>query len=155
MPPLQSAKLMDLAHWFDPNPGPPSPYYVLVALVLAAGLGIALYFSFVHVPRAYADHTFKAQVFGRFGKAFAILFGLGLILALLRYVQVPYLSARFLLYTDLAAAGLLALFGVFYFSRLFPVKLAAYEAEALRRRYLPKPGLGKRGKKKRPKKARV
>lgn len=152
MPPLDVPALLNPGHWFNPNPGPPSPYTVLAALLLVAGLAASVYFAFIHVRGRYASHAYKAAVFGRFGQAFAGACAIGLVLVAARFAGIPFLSLRALLYLDFIAILALAGFAIYYFGRLYPVRLAAYDARVLRQRYLPRPGTGKGSKRGRPKK---
>lgn len=61
--------------------------------------------------------------------------GIGLFLLLMRYLGVPYISMRFLLYlTTLSAVGFVG-FLLYYFQKRYPARVAAVRAEEVRRRY--------------------
>ena len=64
---------------------------------------------------------------------------LGLLLVLLGYARTPILGLPLLLIIWLAILVGLAVFGAYYFLRLYPQRLADYELEEKKKKYLPKP----------------
>lgn len=152
MPPLQLLELLKPGHWFEPHPGAPSAYYYAVAALLVIGTVASAYFSFFDVRRRFRDHAFRARLFVRFGRAYVGLFAVGLALVLLRFGGVGYLSARFLLYLDLLGMLGVAAFAAYYLTCRYRLRLAEYDAEALRQKYLPRPGTGRGSKNRKRKK---
>jgi hypothetical protein len=64
---------------------------------------------------------------------------IGLILVILRYLSVTYLSARVLVYLTLMVLIGAVAYYAYYFTRVFPSRMVAYQANATRRKYMPKP----------------
>ena len=139
MPPLDLSLLLNPEHWFNGSPGPASAWYwILFAffLVVAAAGGVIYW---VLRPGRYAGNTLHARMAEVAGIA-AVSYGLwGLFLLLVRALGIGLLSARLLMYlTLLAAVGLLA-YAVYYQMKFYPLRLAAYNKEQERKRFLPTP----------------
>lgn len=139
MPPLRWELLLNPAHLFDGNPGPPSPYYwFLVAFFALLSVTGGISYSYLR-PGRFKDHALHARIAEVVGMVSASLGLWGLFLLLMRFLNVGILSARILLYvTLLAALGLIGYFGYFYLRR-YPVMLKDYLREEERRRYMPAP----------------
>ncbi|MBI2909421.1 MAG: hypothetical protein HYX92_17385 [Chloroflexi bacterium] len=136
---IDFAKLFDLSHWFDADPGFPSGYYLVLAAIYVAILAASVYGYLVYTRKTFSEHRFKKRVaegVSLWAGAVAIV---ALALFALRFAQVPYGSTRILVYLTLLTSVGLAGFLVFYMKRLYPGRLEAYEARLLKARYAPKP----------------
>ncbi|MCL5074911.1 MAG: hypothetical protein M1136_04555 [Chloroflexi bacterium] len=138
MPPLNLEQLFNMPHWFDPNPGPPGPYDIALVVFFLLGLAISLYYYFFR-ERLFEPSSYKGQLARRFATIGMGLAGSGLLFLLFRYLTIPILSARAWLYIILLAALGFSAYLTYFFLRLYPSRQAAYQAERLRKKYLPKP----------------
>ncbi len=139
MPPLDLSGLLNPSHWFDGNPGSPSPYYLILVVVFAL-LTVAGGVSYYYLrPGRFRDHALRARLAEVVGVV-SISLGLwGLFLLFMRYLNVGILSARVLLYlTILVVLGLAGYF-VYFYLRRYPSMLATYHREEEHKRFLPKP----------------
>ena len=131
---MQPSKLLDLSRWFAPFPEPPGSIY-LVAVVVFGLWTIASVLLYVRRRQLFAGNGALIGMGTRFGPWAILIGGIGLFLLLMRYLGVPYISIRFLLYvTILAAIGYVG-FLIYYLRRRYPGRLAAVRAEEQRRRY--------------------
>ncbi len=133
---MQPEKLLDLGRWFTPFPGPPGPLYLVAtgAFLIWTIASVGLYAGRRRFFAGNGALIGMATRFGPYGIAIGVV---GLFLLAMRYLDFPYLDARFLLYlTILAAIGYLG-FLAYYLRRRYPARLAAVRAEELRRRYTP------------------
>jgi hypothetical protein len=131
---VQLSRLLDLSRWFAPFPEPPDPLY-LVAVAVFGLWTIASVVIYVRRRQLFAGNGALIGMGTRFGPWAILIGGIGLFLLLMRYLGVPYISIRFLLYlTILTAVGYLV-FLVYYFRQRYPARVAAVRAEELRRRY--------------------
>ncbi|MBI3978639.1 MAG: hypothetical protein HY331_10695 [Chloroflexi bacterium] len=139
MPPVDPLKWLSPAHWFEGEPGPPSILYVGLAVLLALLLAGSLYAVIVLANRRFASHRLHQRLVRRFGWT---VFGLsltGLLLVAARYLSLPLLSVRFLLYLVLVGLAGVAAFAGYYARFRYGAARSAHEAELLRLRYLPRP----------------
>ena len=132
---MQPLKFGDLiSGWFTPFPTAPSTLD-LVAVVFFGLWTIASIAIYVRRRQLFAGNGALIGVITRFGP-YAITIGVvGLFLLLMRYLSVPYISIRFLLYLTAISALGFVVFLVYYFRQRYPSRLAAIRAEELRRRY--------------------
>ena len=142
---MESSKFSELlAGWFTSFPGPPS-LLDLVAVAFFLIWTIATVVVYVRRRPLFAGNGALIGIVTRFGPYAITIGAIGLFLLLMRYVAVPYISMRFLLYlTTLSAVGFIGFLG-YYFRRRYPARLAAARAEEVRRRY----GADRRKKRKR------
>lgn len=130
--------LFKLFYWFQLHPGPPSALYWVLAGVYVAGLGGSVAY-FVIVRRRFGDHAYRMTIARRVGLAAGLLCAFGIIFVGMRFWGIPYLSLRFwALLITLGAVGL-GVFLAYYFVRMYPTSLRAFDERQLRDRYLPKP----------------
>ena len=62
MPPLDLSGLLNPSHWFDGNPGSPSPYY-LILVVFFVLMGVAGGGSYYYLrPTRFRDHALHARL---------------------------------------------------------------------------------------------
>ena len=132
------SRLFSGEHWFDPNPGPPTQGYALLAFLFAAVLGASLYLYFKK-GKLFGEHRLLLNLASQASIVGIVLGGVGLVLVISRFLTVPYLSARGLVYLTLIALVGVVVYYAYYLLRVLPSKLVRYEAETLRRKYLPKP----------------
>lgn len=136
---LDFSKLFDLGHWFEPNPGFPSAYYYVIAALYLGVLAFGVCLYLVYVRDRFREHRYKRRSARRVSIWAGALGAVGLLLLGLRFAEVPFVSARILLYLMLLVSlGALGYF-LFYWKRLYPGRLAAYEDRVLKARYAPKP----------------
>jgi len=140
LPPIDWNKLSDPGHWLDPNPGAPSAYYYYLLLFFLLGLGACLYLYLYHAQKKLAGFPFQRQVVENIGTRGGIAFAAGLVLLGLRLLEVPYLSARILLYLDLLALLALGAYLVYYLIARYHIDKAEYLARLQRQRPIaPRP----------------
>lgn len=132
------ARFLSLFHWFQLRPGPPSGLYWVLVGIYAVGLGASASY-FLKIRLRFGEHAYRLAVARRVGLAGGILCALGLIFVGLRFWGVPYLSLRLWVYMVTIGTVGLGAFLVYYFLRMYPVSLRAYDEEQLRQRYLPRP----------------
>lgn len=138
MPPLPFDKLLSADYLFNAEPGAPSIAYgiigVLYLLLLVAGIVVYRY----HDELA-GDHHLKARLAKTAAIVGIVLGAIGVVLVGLRYLLVPILSARILIYLLVLVSLVLLGYFVYYALAVYPARLARFEADELRRRYLPRP----------------
>jgi hypothetical protein len=146
MPPLQPGLLFDLNHLFDANPGPPSPIYYAYAAFFLIVLGVGAYGYFFVRP------TFGNKLRRHYAQLLSvgamILGGVGVVLIILRFLTVPYVSARALTYFWLVITVIYAIYVVYFLNRIQPRRLRQYQDAYTRLQFRPRPRPGKSGKKK-------
>lgn len=147
MPPTQPDLLLDPAHLFDPNPGPPSAVYFVYAAIFLIVLGVGAYGYFVVWPtfgnrlrRYYADILSRGAM---------IVGGIGLVIVVLRFLTVPVVSARILVYFWLVVTVAYSVFVVYFLYRIQPQRLREYQDAYTRAQFRPRPRAARGGKKKR------
>jgi len=137
MPALDLSLLFNPGHWFDVNPGAPSAYYwalVLAFVILAVAGGVSYWYL---RTKRFGGHTLHARL-AEVGGIAGLSVGLwALFLLLMRFLGVSVLSARVLLYVTILGVLGLGAYGVYYYLRLYPSRLAAYVREEERKRFLP------------------
>lgn len=143
MPPLEPGRLLDPNHLFDPNPGPPSAiYFVAVGLFLIV-LGVGAYnYFFVRPTFGNKLRRYYAEVLSLGGM---VLGGIGLIIVILRFLAVPFLSARIITYFWVVITALYSVFVVYFLYRIQPRRLREYQEAFTRLQFRPRPKPGKRG----------
>jgi hypothetical protein len=113
------------------------PLYVVLAVVLTLAMVAALYVRLM-AHGMFGGHRFKQRQAIRLAYLVVWLAAIGLIVLLFRWQPVPLLSKRVWLLlwwlAVLASAG----YGVYFYRRLYPGRLAAFENNERRRRYLPR-----------------
>jgi hypothetical protein len=116
---------------------------------LAGGFAIVLSVAFVLAivvwllaPRIASENRLHQRLIARVAKWVLGFSAAGLLLLLFRWQVVPFLSKR--LWLILWFAGVLGGIGyvAYYWRRVYPVQLAAWEDSERVRRYLPRPGRG-------------
>jgi hypothetical protein len=131
---VQPSKLIDPSRWFQPFPEAPGALYIVVAVAFIIWT-IASILVYMRRRQLFAGNGALIGIVTRFGPYAITIGAIGLFLLAMRYLGVPYISIRFLLYvTVLAAIGYLG-FLVYYLRWRYPSRLAAVRAEELRRRY--------------------
>jgi len=117
------------------SPGFHLPLLVLGALLL---VGAAIAYFYLRDVR-FKGHSLHAKLAEWTAYITAGAGAVGLLLALFGYARTPLLGLPLLLILWLAILVGLAVFGVYYFLRLYPQRLADYELEEKKKKYLPKP----------------
>jgi hypothetical protein len=124
----------DFTGLFDPNPGPPSDFYiafvVLFAVLFVGGIAVALMRR-----QLFPSGGLPARLARRFGWYATVLGALGLGLLIARYAALPGLSMRVLLLVALAAIPALGGYVAVFAQVRYPKLAAAQHAEQLQRRY--------------------
>ena len=139
MPPFDAGKLWDLGYWTDINPPAPSNYFTVLLIVFTSGLVVGLYLHYVYAKHAFRSHGYKKRLWQRAAGITAIIGGTGTCLALMRFIEFPYLSMRVLMYLTIATAAGFAGYFVYYLVVRYPKELARYESWALKQQYMPRP----------------
>jgi len=117
------------------SPGFHLPLLILGALLL---IGAAIAYFYLRNVR-FKEHSLHAKLAGWASYIAAGAGALGLLLVLFGYARTPVLGLPLLLILWLAILVGLAVFGAYYFLRLYPQRLADYELEEKKKKYLPKP----------------
>lgn len=130
--------VLSLFRWFQLRPGPPPEGFWGLIGLYALGLGASAAY-FVMVRQHFGDHAFRKTVARRVGLSGGILCALGIIFVALRFWGIPYLSLRLWVNTITLGAFGLGVFLVYYFVRMYPASLQAFDERQLRERYLPRP----------------
>lgn len=138
--PLEIELFFTAEHWFDPNPVPPSPYYVVFVFLFAVVLGASAYFYFSRGKLFKAD-ALVSMLAPRLSLVGVAIGGLGVVFVLMRYLAVPYASARAWVYALAIAILVLAIYVGYLYRFAYPRAAAAYREQALKKRYMPKPGV--------------
>jgi hypothetical protein len=123
-----------ISGWFTPFPTPPSALD-LVAVVFFGVWTIASIAIYVRRRQLFAGNGALIGVVTRLGPYAITIGAVGLFLLLMRYLGIPYISIRFLLYLAALSAFGFVVFLVYYFRQRYPRRLAAVRAEEIRRRY--------------------
>jgi hypothetical protein len=117
-----------------------SPSFHLPMLILGALLLIAAAIAYFYLRQVrFKGHGLHTKLAERASYITAGAGALGLLLALFGYARTPVLGLPLLLVLWLAILVGLAVFGAYYFLRLYPQRLADYELEEKKKKYLPKP----------------
>lgn len=152
MPPLQPDLLLDSGHLFDANPGPPSAIYFVYAAIFAIVLGVGAYGYFAVRP------TFSNKLRRQYAQVLStgamIIGGVGLVIVILRFLTIPFLSARILVYFWLLVTLAYVVFVVYFLYRVQPRRLREYQEAYTRLQFRPRPRPGKAGPSKGGKKRR-
>jgi hypothetical protein len=117
---------------------PPAPTAInYVAVVFFVVWTIANSYIYRFRRRIFAGNGARIGVVTRHG-GWAIGIGIvGLVLLAARYIGIPLLEMRFLLYLTVLAAAAFAVYIAYYLRRHYPLHVQAVRAEEVRRRYAP------------------
>ncbi|HYU21481.1 MAG TPA: hypothetical protein VEQ11_22580 [Chloroflexota bacterium] len=126
-------------HWLADASEPIShPLYAILAALLTLGLIGGIYVRLA-VGEMFGGHRFKQRQAARLANAGIALCLLGVAILLFRWQPVPVLSKRIWLLLWSAGTAALVAYSSFYYLRMYPRRLVAYEETERRRRYLPRP----------------
>lgn len=140
---MQLQELLDIGHWFESFPGPPSQIYLVAVVVFLIWTAVSLSVYYFR-RKIFAGNGALIGIATRFGP-YAIAIGvIGLFFLAMRYAGIPYISIRFLLYATMLAAVVYLGFLVYYLTRRYPARLLEVRAAEVRRRYAPERKRGKR-----------
>ena len=153
-PTVETTSTVPVTPTLPPTPSPPlawnpqfwtqltgwSPGFHLPLLILGALLLIAAAVAYFYLRNVrFKDHSLHAKLAEWASYIAAGAGALGLLLVLFGYARTPVLGLPLLLILWLAILVGLAVFGAYYFLRLYPQRLADYELEEKKKKYLPKP----------------
>jgi hypothetical protein len=125
--------------WADPGTTIGGPLVVGFAIVLAVAFFLATV-VWILAPRLAPANRLHQRLVARLAKWTLALTSSGLLLLLFRWQIVPFFSKRLWLFLWFAiVCGGLA-YAAYYWRRVYPLRLAAWEDSERRRRYLPRPG---------------
>ncbi len=113
------ASLLSSGQLFDPNPGAPSPYYAVVGFIFAVVLGGSISL-FLRREKLAAGKSELLRLMTRIAIAGMAVGGVGVVLTLARFLAIPVLSMRILLYLTIVAAVGLAIYLIYYTRRVYP-----------------------------------
>ncbi len=150
MPDFDPARLLDPQYWLEPQPGPPGLVGQLVdILFLLAMFGGLLLVNYAN--RRLEVHPFKFGLLQRVGRILVFYSAAVVLVFTVRYLGIPYLGSRLML----LAAGVvglgLVIYGLFYYVRLYPKRLAEAERQLEIERYKPAPRSERRRRRKKKK----
>jgi hypothetical protein len=117
----------------DPN-GMPSIFFDVYTGLLGLLL-IASVYAYLRRNRLARGVVPRRQLIRSAAKAGMWVASIGLFLALMRYLQVPYLDARVLTYLLLLSAIAYVGYLTYYLSERYPLLLSRYQQAAFERRY--------------------
>ena len=135
--PFEFGRLFSAEHWMDANPGQPSLFYAFIAFYFAAILGASAYL-FINRARLFRQDPVRGAFATMALVAGMCIAALGLFFVLMRYLTVPYLSVRILVYVLVLATLALAAYAAYFLYFRYPKAFVAYQEEAIRKRYAPK-----------------
>jgi hypothetical protein len=136
------------AHWFASATEPiQHPAYAVLAGLLVLGLVAAIYLR-ITSEHMFDGHRFKQRQVARGATAVIWVCAAGLLVLLFRWQPVPMLSMRVWFYLWWIGAAVLVAYGVYFYRRVYPERLSAYEDAERRRRYLPRPSSAARPRQK-------
>ena len=139
MPPLDWSLLFDGKHWFDPAPGKPTIYYLIILILFALALASSLFIQFYYVRWKFKDHALKRNISRTISFRMGLISLIGLVLLIFRYLGLPYLAARVWLYlTILVGFGFLG-YLIRFMSKTYSVKVAEYDQRLLKQKYAHRP----------------
>jgi len=153
-PTVETTSTVPVTPTLPPTPSPPlawnpqfwtqltgwSPGFHLPLLILGALLLIAAAVAYFYLRNVrFKDHSLHAKLAEWASYITAGAGALGLLLVLFGYARTTFLGWPLLLIIWLAILVGLAVFGAYYFLRLYPQRLADYELEEKKKKYLPKP----------------
>jgi hypothetical protein len=127
--------------WTDPGTTIDGPLVVAFAIVLGLVFVLSVV-VWILGPRIAPENRFHQRLILWLARWSFALSAIGLALLLFRWQMVPFLSKRLWLFLWFATVAGLIGYLVYYWRRVYPVRLAAWEDSERRRRYLPKSGHG-------------
>ncbi|GIW05373.1 MAG: hypothetical protein KatS3mg060_0178 [Dehalococcoidia bacterium] len=138
MPPFDPAKLLDLARWFNPQPGPASSWYTILGAVFLIAIVVGIYLVWL-VPRYYfRDNRYHARLLANIGQGILWIASIGLIVVVFRLLDVGFFGMRLWLLLDAIAALVLLGYLIWYLRTVYPVRMAAIERQRRNRDLTPK-----------------
>jgi hypothetical protein len=147
---------MPVIGWlFEPNPGPPSAWYLaLVAIFAIVFVGSLL--AYVFRRSLFPGHSLHVRLASRFAIYGMILGAAGLFFLATRYAGIPVLQMRVWLVLCALAAVALAGYAAYFYRMRYPTLLVAHRTEEARLRYVKphRPGGSGGGARRRAKKGR-
>lgn len=135
-------RLLPSYWWTDPSDAIGGPLWAAFAALLGLVLVIGVA-AWLLAPRLAAHHSLHRRLIVRAAKCGVGFAVSGLFILLFRWQQTPFLSKRLWLFVWLASVVAAAAIAQRYRTRIYPTALAAWDDDARRRRYLPKPATGK------------
>lgn len=128
------------AYWFvDATEPIEHPAYLALAVLLMVGLVASVYVR-IMADQMFDGKRYQQRQAARMAGVALFVCVAGLVVLLFRWQPVPFLSKRIWLYLWLMAAVAAMAYGLYFYRRVYPVRLREYLEEDRRRRYLPRPG---------------
>ncbi len=147
MPEFDPVRLLDPHYWLEPQPGAPGLVGQLVdILLLLAMFGGLLLVNYAN--RRLETHPFKYGLLQRVGRIIVFYSAVVVLIFTVRYLGIPYLGSRLMLLVAGVVGLGLALYGLFYYVRLYPKRLAEAERQLEIERYKPAPKSERKRRKK-------
>lgn len=132
---------------FDTFPGEPDAFTYIATIVFFIGVAAGL-FAYVRRQALFGNSPALARLAARAGLISAILSAVGLLFALLNFLQIPLLAARFWM-AGLLLTGLVLLIYLIYYLRVkLPPVIEHYRQEQLRQKFMPRSSERRAAKKK-------
>jgi cell division protein FtsW (lipid II flippase) len=130
-----------LSYTFAPSPGKPFYYYLFLLILAALLIAFSVYLT-VAVKKAKEDKTFK-RTFRKY-PANLITIAICLLIYLgARYTQVPFLSARFLLFIVLITLIIIVVRMIGAYMTDYPREKKKHHELMEKNKYIPKKGSGR------------
>jgi hypothetical protein len=133
-------KFLSGDYLFSTPSGAPSGYFAALTTALALIFLLSV-FAYWRRAKLARDNPVLRRLIRRASKVGMWTTTIGLALALMRYVQFPYLSAPILLDLDILAMVLAVGYFVYDLSERYPVAVWSLQQSHLQRRFRPAPKL--------------
>jgi hypothetical protein len=146
-------RLLPSYWWTDPGTTIDGPIAIGFAAVLGVAfvLGIA---AWIVAPRLSPENRIVQRFIVRIAKWTVGLSAVGLLLLLFRWQIVPFFSKRLWLILWTATVVGMAAYAVYWWRKVYPLRMIAWEESERIRRYLPRPAQGRGGSRRRSRRRR-
>ena len=136
--PVDLQRLVDPWYWFEGFTGPATRFtYAILGLFAVVMLASAL--VWVGRRRLFPGHRVKVRLAATYGPWFFGIASCGVFFVLMRAAGAPILTARVLWLLCLLGLVGLAVHLIRYLRTGYRLDVAAFERDAMRRRFIPKP----------------
>ncbi|MCL6649490.1 MAG: hypothetical protein K6U89_14280 [Chloroflexi bacterium] len=137
LPPFDPAKLLDVARWLNPQPGPPSSWYTILGAVFLVAIVVGLYLQWFAPRIFFPDDRYRGQLARNIGQGILWVAGIGLTVVVFRLLDVGFFSMRLWLLLDAMLALVLLGYLVWYLRTVYPKRIAVIERQRRNREFQP------------------
>jgi small-conductance mechanosensitive channel len=138
VPPFDPAKLLDLARWFNPQPGPASSWYTILGAGFLIAIVIGIYLVWLVPRHFFGNDRYHAQLAANIGQGILWVATIGLIVVIFRLLDVGFFGMRLWLLLDAIAALVLLGYLLWYLRTVYPQRIAAIERQRRNREFVSK-----------------